>query len=118
MNELSVKDVAMKLGCTADSVRHYIHSGYIRAYKKGKFWRILEKDVPENKPEPRQCQYYCDHCDMALGPTIYYTVCLMAHEHGATIPRTVERYCKPICVARGVVKVDKPRIKWRWWGNG
>ena len=117
MNELLVRDVAMKLGCTSSSVRNYIRRGYIKAYKKGKVWRILERDVPENKPAPRQFQYYCGQCDIALGAT-YYTVCLMAHEQGATMPRTVERYCKPMCVARGVVKVDKPKMKWKWWGNG
>ena len=116
MNELLVRDVAMKLASTTSSVRNYIRRGYIKAYKKGKVWRILEKDVPENKPAPRQFQYYCGQCDIALG-AIYYTVCLMAHEQGAKMPRTVERYCKPMCVARGVVKVDKPR-RWRWWGNG
>ena len=116
MNEVLVREVAMRLGCTSSSVRNYIRRGYIKAYKKGKVWRILERDVPENKPAPRQFQYYCGQCDIALGAT-YYTVCLMAHEQGATMPRTVERYCKPMCVARGVVKVDKPR-RWRWWGNG
>ena len=116
MTELLVKEVAMKLGCTASTVRNYIHSGYIRAYKKGKFWHILEKDVPENRPAPRRFQYYCNQCDMALG-AIYYTVSLMAHDHATPMPRSVERYCKPMCVARGVVKVDKPR-RWRWWGNG
>ena len=116
MTELLVKEVAMKLGCTASTVRNYIHSGYIRAYKKGKFWHILEKDVPENRPAPRRFQYYCNQCDMALG-AIYYTVSLMAHDHTTPMPRSVERYCKPMCVARGVVKVDKPR-RWRWWGNG
>ena len=117
MNEVLVREVAMRLGCTSSSVRNYIRRGYIKAYKKGKVWRILEKDVPENKPAPRQFQYYCGQCDIALGAT-YYTVCLMAHEQGATMPRTVERYCKPMCVARGVVKVDKPKMKWKWWGNG
>ena len=116
MTELLVKEVAMKLGCRASTVRNYIHSGYIRAYKKGKFWHILEKDVPENRPAPRRFQYYCNQCDMALG-AIYYTVSLMAHDHATPMPRSVERYCKPMCVARGVVKVDKPR-RWRWWGNG
>ena len=116
MTELLVKEVAMKLGCTASTVRNYIHSGYIRAYKKGKFWHILEKDVPENRPAPRRFQYYCNQCDMALG-AIYYTVSLMAHDHATPMPRSVERYCKPMCVARGVVKVDKPR-RWIWWGNG
>ena len=116
MNELLVKEVAMRLGCTASTVRNYIHSGYIRAYKKGKFWHILEKDVPENRPAPRRFQYYCNQCDMALG-AIYYTVSLMAHDHATPMPRSVDRYCKPMCVARGVVKVDKPR-RWRWWGNG
>ena len=117
MNEVLVREVAMRLGCTSSSVRNYIRRGYIKAYKKGKVWRILERDVPENKPAPRQFQYYCGQCDIALGAT-YYTVCLMAHEQGATMPRTVERYCKPMCVARGVVKVDKPKMKWKWWGNG
>jgi putative resolvase len=44
---LSVDEVAERLGVSVYTVRRWIHTGHLRAYKPGRGYRVREADLEE-----------------------------------------------------------------------
>lgn len=49
MKDLSLKETAKQIGVSVMTIRRWINTGYLKAYKLNKYWKVKQSTIDELK---------------------------------------------------------------------